>query len=86
MHDTFGPTKTPDSERPSWMSRFVITLLRIMLINLNYECDYVFDKILSAIYMNICGFEFLSIYRRNICSTYCYKLKTDGLIGHRNRN
>ena len=42
----------------------MIALLRIMLINLNYECDYVFNMILSAIYMNICGFEFSYVHRR----------------------
>ena len=55
-----------------------------MLIGPYYECDYVFDMILCAIYVNICGFEFLSIHRWNICSTYCYKLKIEGLAGHRN--
>ena len=52
----------------------VITLVRVMLINPDYDCDYVFDMILSVIYMNICGFEFLSVHRRKICLIICFRI------------
>lgn len=51
----------------------VITMSCVMLINLNYDCDYVLNMILSAIYMTICVFEFLSVHRRKIRLILCYK-------------
>ena len=55
------------------MGGTVITLFHIMLIGAYYECDFVFDLILCAIYVKICGFEFLSVRRRNICLIICFR-------------
>ena len=46
-----------------------------MLIGPYYECDYVFNMILCAIYVKICGFEFLSVHRRNICLIVYLEIK-----------
>ena len=52
--------------------RYVLTLFLIMLVCPYYVCDYVFDMISCAIYVKICGFEFLSVHHRNIYLIICF--------------
>ena len=58
----------------------MITMFRIMLIGPYYESDYMFDMTLCAIYVKICGFEFLSVHRRNICLIVCFGIKLKALL------
>ena len=52
-----------------------------MLINfnydcgyLNYDCGYVLNMILSATYLIMCVFEFLSAHRRKNCLIFYYRI------------
>ena len=62
----------------------VITLTRNMLININYDCDYMFNMIFSGNYVIIHVFETISVHRRKICPTYCDNLKIEDRRGFRN--